>query len=177
MQRTNNHVHVKDAISGKRRPLPGCLSKKDSVFFLFLGVRLKHFQFRLVEGSRKFRDRQALHGRVYILRSWYTHPSYVLSWVDLCEVFRCQSGSDCFPERDDLFWMFVEKGFCFFFFGILLKHCQFRLVEVAGSLGIARHSCENSTMMFRIATVWNTTSIMDLQLSACFGFSFSIHNT
>ena len=31
--------------------------------------------------------------------------------------------------------------------------------------------------MFRIATVWNSTSIMDLQLSACFGFSFSIHNT
>ena len=96
MQRTNNHVHVKDPISGKRRPLPGCLSKKDSVFF-WGGVRLKHFQFRLVEGSE--------------------------------------------------------------------------------SLGIARHSCENSTMMFRIATVWNSTSIMDLQLSACFGFSFSIHNT
>ena len=64
MQRTNNHVHVKDAISGKRRPLPGCLSKKDSVFFFF-GIRLKHFQFRLVEGSRKFRDRQALLGKQY----------------------------------------------------------------------------------------------------------------
>ena len=29
MCRTNNHVHLKDPVTGKRRPLPGCLSKKD----------------------------------------------------------------------------------------------------------------------------------------------------
>ena len=29
MCRTNNHVHLKDPVTGKRRPLPGCLTKKD----------------------------------------------------------------------------------------------------------------------------------------------------
>ena len=28
MCRTNSHVHIRDPVSGKRRPLPGCLSKK-----------------------------------------------------------------------------------------------------------------------------------------------------
>ena len=41
---------------------------------------------------------------------------------------------------------------------------------------IVNFECQNSTMMFRMASVWNSTSIMDLQLSACFGFSFGTQN-
>ena len=32
MCRTNSHVHLKDPVTGKRRPLPGCLSKKELFF-------------------------------------------------------------------------------------------------------------------------------------------------
>ena len=34
MSRTNSHVHLRDAETGKRRPLPGCLSKKACAVFL-----------------------------------------------------------------------------------------------------------------------------------------------
>ena len=34
MSRTNNHVHIRDPKTGKKRPLPGCISKKATKFII-----------------------------------------------------------------------------------------------------------------------------------------------
>ena len=41
MSRTNSHVHLPDPDTGKRRPLPGCKSKKACVFFLLKKIASK----------------------------------------------------------------------------------------------------------------------------------------